>query len=211
MNYLEEIEMLIPGLPGWSTVKKSQTLFNLITEIKPNITVDIGVFGGRSTIAMAFAHKEVGGYVVGIDPWTAAACLEGENDAANDDWWSKLDYEALYRGFIIQLLAHDLTDVTNILRMKSEQVHTIYRNSVIGLVHLDGNHSELLSCRDVELWAPLVAENGYILFDDSSWPTTQAAQQLLLNYGFIEVERVKENDGGGEVEWTIYKKIAPAR
>ena len=78
-------------------------------------------------------------------------------------------------------------------------------------MHLDGNHSELLSCRDVELWAPLVAENGYILFDDSSWPTTQAAQQLLLNYGFIEVERVKENDGGGEVEWTIYKKIAPAR
>jgi cephalosporin hydroxylase len=210
MNYLEEIEMLIPGLPGWSTVKKCQTLYNLITEVKPKITIDIGVFGGRSTIAMAFAHKEVGGYVVGIDPWTADACLEGVNDEANDNWWKSLDYEGLYRGFMIQVLAQDITDVTNILRMKAEQAHSIYRNNKIGLIHIDGNHSELKSCQDVELWSPLVQEGGYMVFDDSNWPSTQEAQKLLLNYGFKEIDRVKEQNGG-EIEWAVFQKIAPIR
>lgn len=208
---MHPVEQIVPQLPGWSTNKKAMLLYSLVVTHKPSLTVDLGTFGGRTCFPMAYAHKELNhGFCVGIDPWRAEACLEGLNDEANADWWTnKVDLEVIYRGFMIQILAHGLTPYTNILRMKSEEAVTLFTNQEVFVLSLDGNHSELKSCQDVQLWAPRIQQGGYIVFDDSNWPTTQAAQRLLLDYGFVETERNEEVvEGGGVIEWTVFQKIS---
>ena len=45
-------------LEGWCTDNKASILIDLILESKPTIIVEIGVFGGKSLVPMAFALKE---------------------------------------------------------------------------------------------------------------------------------------------------------
>lgn len=202
---MHKIEEIHPHLDGWGTLRKAMYLYSLVVTHKIELTIEVGVFAAKSLIGFSFAHKEVGGQTYGIDPWLVEASLEGTNDPANDDWWRNLDHEKLYRDTMITLMAHGLTEHTNILRMKSEEAVKIFKNKKLGAVHLDGNHSEEASVLDVQLWAPLIKPEGFLIFDDSCWPTTQVAQRLLLEYGFKEIERVLEGEG---IEWTVYQKLS---
>ncbi len=49
------------------------------------------------------------------------------------------------------------------------------------MLHIDGNHSEEVSCADVNLWLPLVVKGGHIWMDDIHWESTKKAQAILSN------------------------------
>lgn len=204
---MHKIEEIHPHLDGWGTLRKAMYLYSLVVTHKIELTIEVGVFAAKSLIGFSFGHKEVGGQTYGIDPWAVEASLEGSNDPANDDWWRNLDHEKLYRDTMITLMAQGLTEHTNVLRMKSEEAVKLFKHKQLGAVHLDGNHSEESSTLDVQLWAPLIKTGGFLIFDDSCWPSTQAAQRLLIEYGFKEIERVLEGEG---IEWTVYQKIEAA-
>ena len=58
---------------SWEHVSRC---FEKIMETQADRSVEIGVFGGRGTVAMAIAHQMIGrGHVTGIDPWEAAASV----------------------------------------------------------------------------------------------------------------------------------------
>lgn len=195
------IQEIIARTEGWCSFHKAETLYDLVIKSNAKISVEIGVFGGRGAMAMAMAHKDMNwGVCYGIDPWATAPCLEGSNTPENDEWWSKLDIEKIYRGFLIQLLAFDVSEFLYILRMKSDVAIRLFDK--ISVLHFDGNHSEEISCKDVELYAPLVTD--YIVFDDTNWETTRKAQSILLNYGFKEIYKYTEPEGG---EWKVFEKI----
>ena len=80
---LEAASAGIPGgwerlskLDGWCSEKKARVLCALVSFFRPNVCVEIGVFGGKSLFAMASACYEYGGTVHGIDPWTKDEALE---------------------------------------------------------------------------------------------------------------------------------------
>ncbi len=161
--------------------------------------MEIGVFGGRGTIAMAMGHQTTGtGHVVGIDPWDVAASLDGHNDPANDEWWGKLDHEAIYRHCVAALEQHGLMDYCRIVRERSDAALRLFPDESIWVLHQDGNHSEDISTREVELWAPKLRPGGYWVADDTDWPTTRRAQADLVDRGFAVVE-----DHG---HWRTYRK-----
>ena len=80
------IEREIPKLPGWCTPEKAKRLAELA--FGAELAVELGVFGGRSLVAIALGIKwgprPEHGYVDGIDPYTPAAALEGKNDPQID-------------------------------------------------------------------------------------------------------------------------------
>ncbi len=203
---LHPLETTIPFLPGWSSVKQCQTLYELIKLSKCKVSVDLGVFGGRTLYAMALAHKENGGGVCfAIDPWSVEACCEGNNDPENNLWWSdpeKVNLKQLHIGVIELMIKEDLTDHSNIIRFKSDEAVGLF--SQIGVLSLDGNHSTEMSCKDVANYAPFIVDGGYIMMDDTKWPTVQPALELILNYGFEEIVRHDEGDGR---EWRVYRKL----
>lgn len=174
---------IIPTLQGWCTVEKASHLADLVVDRAADVCVEIGVFGGRSLLAMAVAQRELGhGTCWGVDPWSAVASLEGENSPENDEWWSRLDYEDVYRRFVEAVVHHDLLPVCNWLRTKSITASRLFDDRTVDVLHIDGNHSEFTSVADVVTWLPKMAPGGIVVMDDADWTTTAAAQRLLRQH-----------------------------
>jgi hypothetical protein len=193
------IDAAIAPLRGWTTPDKAARLAELVVETRADRSVEIGVFGGRGTVAMALAHQFTRtGYVAAIDPWDVAASLEGDNDPTNDDWWSGIDYDDVYEEFLRAIVQHGLARHCRIMRERSETARRLFADHDVAVLHQDGNHSERVSSAEVRAWAPTIAPGGYWVADDTDWPTTAPAQALLLGSGFTLLE-----DHG---TWRVYRK-----
>jgi len=167
-------------LEGWSTPARGIEMAELILETKPDVVVELGVFGGRSLIAQALALKFNGrGMIYGIDPWKTEAALEGENQA-NQEWWAKVDLHQMHKATMEAVWRLELEPFVTIIRQRSEHCAMLFGNADI--ISIDGNHSEVASCRDVTLYAPLLAPGGYIWMDDTNWESTRKAMALLEDW-----------------------------
>jgi len=78
--------------------------------------------------------------------------------------------------------------------MTSEEYSNII-NYEIDILHIDGNHEEESSCKDVELYLPRVKKGGYVWFDDANWHQTQKAINLLQNkFNCKLIDKAKSDD-----------------
>lgn len=174
----DKISTLIPAMHGWCTVEKAIEMAELVLQYKPRVIVQIGVFGGRSLIPQALALKENGfGKIYGIDPWKKEAALEGELDEANAKWWAGIDMDNMLKVSTEAVWNNGLDAFAPIIRAKAQDVVELFPN--IDILEIDGNHNEISSCRDVEMWLPRVNGNGWIWFDDVDWPQTQKALSMM--------------------------------
>lgn len=185
------------GLEGWCSDYKACFLIDLILASKPKKVVEIGVWGGKSLIPMACALQANGeGIIYGIDPWSPQASSEGM-DGVNKEWWSGVNHQLVLDGLLQKIHQFNLDDRIELIRTTSHQASPIYD---IGLLHVDGNHSEKTSLQDVNKWVPLVKKGGIIIFDDVTWGTTGKAVQWL-DKNCIKVAEVK-----GDNVWGIWIK-----
>jgi hypothetical protein len=181
------IEQVLERLPGWCTLEKGKRLAALTYGCE--FCVELGVFGARSLVPIGLALLDQrSGRADGIDPYTSTAALEGKNDVANDQWWAGISYAAIADGARDTIQSLALGDYVRLVRKRSTDAAADYADRSIDLLHQDSNHSELISCEEVRLWAPKMRAGGVWIFDDTNWPTTQAAQRLLLERGFVVLE-----------------------
>lgn len=170
----------IQRLGGWCTLDKAESLAELIIARRPEKIVEIGVFAGRSAVAMAMACQSIGcGHVHGIDPWTNAAALEGGTTPENDAWWAKLDMKQIYRTCVSTAKTLGVEDWLTLIEKHDADVLKDFDEGSIQMLHIDSNHSEAVSCRTVRDWVPKVAKGGIVILDDSNWPSQQRAVELL--------------------------------
>lgn len=168
---------------GWCSHSKGSILIDIIQKIQPATIVEIGVWGGKSLIPMAYALKMQGkGKIYGIDPWSSAESVVGMVEESNKVYWSVVDHEAAYFNLLTNLERFGLLDHVQLIRSTSANADPIFE---IDLLHIDGNHSESSSYLDVTKWAPLVRKGGWIVVDDVSWfengHFTQAESVAWLN------------------------------
>jgi len=181
------------SIEGWCTKEKAIKMMEYISN-DSKLAVELGVWGGRSLLPIAMKCK---GDVYGIDAWNMDASLEGKNDIANDEWWSKMDYNKIYN-YTHSLMQQYNCDNVKLLRMKSSEAVRFFDDSTIDFLHQDSNHSEETSTIEVELYHSKVKPGGIWCFDDTNWPTTQKAQLNLVSKGYTEIY-----DSGS---WKIYRK-----
>ena len=174
---------------GWCDKDKAQKFYDIITESKAKLCVEIGVFGGSSLIPQALAMKHNNdGIVVGIDPWTHDAALEDMETDESREWWSKINLNEIYENFIRQLKNYEVDSFCKIHRDKSENVINEFKNESIDILHIDGNHCEKISYQDSVNYFPKVKKGGYIFFDDIFWSedrkniSTEKGLNYLLQY-----------------------------
>lgn len=178
MSVHDQIPDLIKNTEGWTQPDKLKAIVDVILSTQPNVCVEIGTFGGRSLIAQALALKQNGkGKVYGIDPWRIQDALEGETDSEAIKWWGKIDMEKILQGATDKVYQYGVEHYATLIRAPSQNVPILFPE--IDVLVIDGCHSEVASCRDVEMYVPRVNANGWIFFDDSNWPSTQKAQRLL--------------------------------
>lgn len=192
------IERILTPLHGWTTPGKGLRLAELVLERHASCSVEIGVFGGRGTLSLALAHQlQRFGAVTAIDPWKALNSLEGTNSQANNEWWASLDYENILESFLNAINQHALGPYIQVQRKSSSECIAQFQNQTIDVMHQDGNHSEEVSCIEVERWTPKIKPQGYWVSDDTNWPTIQKSLRLLEEKGFSLIE--------DHQSWRIYQ------
>lgn len=196
----EAIHHYLPHLEGWTTPERACEMASCILETKAQVCVDIGVFGARSTVAMGFAARELtSGHVYGIDNWNPGSAKDNDDNKEGVEWWEKQsNLETIHQLAMRSIWDHRLEPWVTIIRAKSEHVHQLF--PVIDFLNIDGGHSEITSCRDVNLYLPKMRSGSYVFMDDTAWPTTQKALKLIEE----QCDLVKTNNG--ETESRIYRK-----
>jgi len=175
-HFKQRVFLSMAQLEGWCSNQKASLLMDYIFLKKPEVVVEIGVFGGKSLIPMAYAlQKNRSGKIYGIDPWSCAKSTEGWG-GPNEDYWAKLDHDAILSGLQNKIIQFKLTDEIELIRASSEDAPIIEN---IQMLHIDGNHSEETSLFDVKKWVPLVEKGGLIIFDDVNWESTSKAVSWL--------------------------------
>lgn len=182
----EFISQRLPKMDGWCTVQKAITICNLILEHKPKVAVELGVFAGRSLFPIAMALEQNGGGIVyGIDPWTKASATEGENGKENDDWWNNnVDLERIFANFVSEYALLGLSNHCRWMRDTAEDAAPAFSDGTVDFLHQDSNHSELVSCRQVDVWFPKLSPSAIWVLDDTDWATQHKAVEKIKALGF---------------------------
>lgn len=188
MELFKTIDKSVAVCPGWCTPEKARTIALLILGLKPSVSVEIGVFGGRSAIPIALAHKYLNhGEVICIDPWDNKAASSGY-DKENSAWWKAVDMDEIYKSFMINVVKFETTKFMNIQRVPSDAFNPPEN---IGFLHVDGQHTDQ-AIRDVQRFASKVYPGGIVVMDDIHWENEgrrevgMAAEWLRFN-GFTEL------------------------
>lgn len=195
-------------LPGWASLAKATRLAELVIELKPDVSCEVGIFGGRSFFPMALAHRFIGkGIVVGFEPWKNASAMEGY-DGENAKWWSTVDMNAIQLAFIAEWRRLDLVDWIKPVQVRSDDA---VPPENIGLLHIDGNHTEK-ALMELKKFTPNMTSDGVVVLDDLRWQNNlrydvENAAAWLLHHGFKETERVFNKDKGGDDDWAIFRKL----
>lgn len=180
----QEVSALLPTLEGWCSKTKAAAFIDLIIETKPDVCVEIGVFGGSSLYPTASALKYLGnGIAIGIDPWDKIECikyLDPIEDAEHLKWWGSLNIHYIYQSLCNMLRKQKLEDYVKIIKATSEKALSMIGEKEIDILYLDGNHSEFCSTQDVKLYLPKVRTGGYIWMNDTLWKERQDAVDLLV-------------------------------
>ncbi len=175
----DAINHYLPSMEGWTLPERGCEMAERILETNARVCVDIGTFAGRSTIAMGVAARQlVNSHVYGIDNWKVDTAVEGDTVEENARWWKeKSNLEEMHRQAMHAIWAHRLDAWVTIIRNGSQNVHQLFTE--IDFLNIDGNHTEIASCRDVELYLPILKSGGYCMFDDADWGSTQKALKLI--------------------------------
>lgn len=195
----ELLRRLIPTMEGWTTPERCLEMYDLILEFKPETVVEIGVFGGRTLIAMALAVRQNGiGKVYGMDPWKLEAAIEAEPEGPQKDWWKNVNLHSMHKLTMEAIWNNGLDEWAIVIRAASQHLPHLFPGG-IGVLNLDGNHSEAASCRDVNNYVPQLWHNGLVFMDDTDWRSTQKAQSLIL-------ETCVEYRVGDQGHYKIYQR-----
>jgi hypothetical protein len=184
------IKSLIPTLGGWTSVPKAHTYAALVLGYRPEVCVEIGVWEGRGSLAIALALQEVGrGMLYSIDAWDPKASIEGQTHPGDIEHWGKSDHEGPYQSFLTNISKHNLGNFVTVMRLKSEHAGV---PANIGFLVIDGNHGDT-SIIDVKRFAPAVKKGGFVYMDDLDWSTgsVRRAESKLKEMGFVEQYRIE--------------------
>ena len=207
-EFLERVGNIVVTLNGWCTPEKARWIAKWIVEHRCVSCVDIGVFGGRSLVAMGLAQKRLmderpgwPGRCVGIDSYSNKDCVEGGPTAADKDWWGKQDLNAVRKNAEDAIAANGLGGICSLLIMTGCEAVGRFGDATLDFVHVDGSHSEPESTRDVTLWWPKLRPGGLMLMDDTDWPSVKAARNLAESMG----KMVHHN-----IQWEAFQKPSTA-
>lgn len=194
MNLQNEIESAITEIGhGWTTPNKALILASAVIALRPKISIEVGVWAGKGMISLALAHRHIGhGMVFGIDPYSAEASVEGQENPADKEWWKTVDHEMIYGLAQENIRKYGCQNVCQLIRKKSCDYDP---PRYVGILVLDGNHGNE-SISDIKRYAPSISVGGLLFADDIAWTggAVSKAIALLPKMGFHQLYRIENKD-----------------
>ena len=202
MSVAQLIELGERTLEGWCSREKAEAIAEFVTSERPDLCVEIGVYGGRSLVPAAAALRHNGsGVIYGVETWRPDVAAEHATTEENDAWWQRLDFHTIKTNFYRFIAEHGLASTVRIIEAPSAEAAGLF--STIDYLHIDGAHSIYNAAEDVVLYAKKVRPNGIIIMDDANWATTAPALAILDSLG----TRIREfHNESGKVACIAYRK-----
>ena len=131
--------------------------------------VEIGTWCGKSTLYLADAARSYGQQVVTIDHHRGSEenqpGWEHHDADLVDPFAGRIDTLPHLRRTLVDA-GREIEDTVTIVVGHSTRVARLMRAANIGLVFIDGGHSEAEAQGDYEAWAPLIPESSYLAVHD---------------------------------------------
>lgn len=185
-DLLDTIEGMLARCDGWCSLEKAHTLAAIVCALRPKLAVEIGVYGGRSLLAVALAMKHLGsGRIIGIDAWSKDASVAGMTEEANRNWWNGLDHDAIYRRFMDNLVMSGAVPFVEVVRADS---NTVTPPPELDILHVDGSHEET-AYHDTVRFGGVVRVGGIVVCDDLDWSSgaPKRGAEWMLENGFVRL------------------------
>jgi len=127
--------------------------------------VEIGVYLGRSTAALATGMADDSGRVYGIDTWQGGPA---ERDKWHPEFVTVEGQDTYYLEALKNLHGLPVT----LIRAPSERAYVLFNNIKIDMLFIDGGHDYNSVFRDIQLYQQYMAEGGLISGHDynGNWP-----------------------------------------
>jgi predicted O-methyltransferase YrrM len=153
--------------PGFMPPAEGLALYDAATRYAPvGPVLEIGSYCGKSAIYLAAAARAVGQLVVTVDHHRGSEDhqpgWEYHDPSLVDPATGRLDTLPALRAI---LAAAGLEDDVVVIVGRSAAVARLW-STPLGLVFIDGGHTEAAAVTDYEAWSPLVAPGGALAIHD---------------------------------------------
>lgn len=172
-------------IPGMCDHDKIRALYEVSRCCPEGDIVEIGSWWGKSAFIFSrlAQHFQVGKMLC-VDPWSDEHLVQHDKKSMVDAASAQFSAAEALAVFQMNLLPYAGGQV-NYLRLPSVAAAENYRSTTvldsaefgtttytgkIAMLHVDGNHSYENAKADVDVWAPLVTQGGWIVIDDYRWP-----------------------------------------
>jgi hypothetical protein len=183
---LLEIRKILEDIPidtgGGCSVSKAYVMAWLIRRFGMKVSLDLGVYRGRSLFPQGVAHALcTGGTVYGVDPWDIREAMEHETPAEKGksvaEFLSGVDFQAVYEDVVSRMGRRRLDGNIRLLRKTASAAAEEFRREGVrfDLIHIDGNHDSGKVMDDVRNYLPMVNPGGFVVMDDVSWKSVEPA------------------------------------
>jgi predicted O-methyltransferase YrrM len=167
-----------PDIAGWCKDCDRQFLYDLIVARKARFVLEIGVYAGRMTVALAEAVRVTGGVVHCVDPWQEMQ-----------------DGAAVAREFLATVTAHSLQDVIRIHAETSAAFAARWYGD-FDFAWIDGGHRYEDAMADLCAWVP--RSDALYGHDWHLEGVRKAAQDYAGSHGMLAL-RIENTDN----IWTL--------
>jgi len=166
----EELE----NIPGYLHDTEGMALY-LFSKYSRGDIIEIGSFHGRSTTWIGRGLKERGtGKIYSIDPHMGITDKEFKGvDCPEERQRHKIEFNVedptaqSYEGFLETLKKYKIKDIVEIIRKTSEKAkEDLPSGLTASLIFVDGDHTYEGVKKDIELYLPMLGEDGVIAFHD---------------------------------------------
>lgn len=163
-------------IPGWLSRAESEALYELASSISPDLAiVEIGSYLGRSTAFLGLGASDSGS-VYAVDPHT------GDRSQV-DAGFEGIDTS---QQFLRNMQSVGVSSKVRPLIMTSLQAASEWEGGAIGFLFVDGWHSAEAVFEDGTAWAPHLARNAFVVFDDVNHPEVASGIERLVAAGTVE-------------------------
>lgn len=199
----------ISARPGWCGPNKRELIAQSIADLgkrlrRPLECLEIGVYGGQSLLAAAFAIQatEHKGRLVGVDPYLSDAGIKDKNAEDSTVWWggSEQPPNVVLAETLDIIESHRLSQIVSIWRQRSSEA--VDKVPGLDYLHIDGDHSEASARLDWELYSSKLTKGSIVVIDDTDWPGVKAILPAVR-------ERCKRLCSSGKIypwsAWELYE------
>lgn len=184
LDHLVSLLHVVTPIAGQSHFLKLATLAMLAADFPEGDCIEIGVAAGRSLVFFSLLMQYCNlGVTVGIDPWTNFAIKQdvGSLDTkmlAEQAVWDRgvqtlamtlLPYAKQDLAFVRQTSAAAYQDYAAQRMMGAAPLGPIKTSGRIGVLHVDGNHTEEKAAEDLALWTQHLVPGAWVIVDDYLW------------------------------------------